>query len=165
MKKLSLIFIIFFISLSLYAQVVDEEITLEYINRCSNYLNNPVPFNFIKTNRQTNGLYGIADIYENQTGDIMLHVNNKNIVYFSSFGLLFTLTSAANRFHTMIFDIIETTGWEFYGKGPVDDTQIYIKNDVAAMIRPIRRRSLDNMLTVSVIFITEPNFLNYFDYK
>jgi len=161
MKNYLLVIIIIMLSVPVYSQVVNEEITLEYINRCYNYLKKPVPNGFFstgKTNIIRNGTK-----YENQVGDTFLYVAN-NVVYFSSFGLLFELTNAANRFHAMIIDALETTNWKYYGKTPFNDMDIYIKNNVGALVGPVRRRSSDKLLIVSVNFITEEDFTEMFDY-
>ena len=163
MKKHSIFFVFILFSISVYAQdIVDNEITLEYINRCYNYLNKPVPVNFVNVG-SSDGPIRRGERFVNQLGDIFLHAHNNN-VFFSSFGLLFELTSAANRFHTMIIDTLETTGWRYYGKTPFNNMDIYIKNNVGALVGPVRRRSSDNLLIVSVDFLTEEDFPDMFEY-
>jgi hypothetical protein len=64
----------------------------------------------------------------------------------------------------MIIDALETTNWKYYGKTPFNNMDIYIKNNIGALVSPVRRRSSDNLLIVSVNFLTEEDFPEMFDY-
>jgi hypothetical protein len=144
------------------ADMLNLDIVIEYINRCYNYLNKPVQSNFIKVGTSKLVEREQHDVYKNQSGDILLHVYNGN-VFNARIGLMFELTSSANRFFSLVYDALELTGWEFYNK--FKDFDVYIKNTIGVMIFPVQRRSNDKAILVNIWILTEEYFNDFFDYS
>jgi hypothetical protein len=162
MKKFVLMLSFFLISVLLFSQTSGLEFVIEYINSRNDYLDKSVPDNFSKIDSGIDLIRsGPVDIYRNQ-GDTLLYVNNGK-VFFVSFGVLFDLTSSANKFHSTVYDALESTGWEYYNKfGRFD---VFIKNNVGALVFPVERRDSDKTLIVNVVFLMESDFIAFFDYE
>lgn len=145
MKKNIIFLYLFFAGITLFAQESLDEFIQYYITTCISVLGNPVPSGFQRIDRTS---------FKNEY-DVILFTEN-NIVTASAFGSAFSSNSDATEFNGIFYTFFEDN-WTFF-RSTNQGADIYIKNDVYAIINRPRRRD-DGQIVAIIGFSKDINKL------
>jgi len=133
-------FIVFFAGFFIFGvQIYAQDFIEYYINKCIGLLGSTVPNGFQRMNRTG---------FKNDE-DIIIMTEN-NIVIVSMFGSTFDRTNEAADFNSLFYGYFENNGWRYYDS-TYDDSDIYVKGEIYAVISNPTRRD-DGLIVAMIVF-------------
>jgi len=139
MKKLFLFLMLLAVSVGVWGQpkiphdITDYELINEVINRCCYYLNKPVPNDYALSGNPANNWS--PHFYVSSSSNITLTAYH-NLVRDADFYLHFKSKKSAEKFYSLIFDVLKSAGWE-QSKRDEHWFEVYIKDKTIAYVYPV----------------------------